>query len=129
MLGIVGGIADITENVLPACLGTGWSGMPKLPSPKTQIVFICFVHLPESLRFGRSTAHRVETTRHICAPSTRTVVSRSADTFEAVRPPIVAACMHPTPTIAPPRTTPPPMAGTSRQCTTFLAGGTSYVGR
>lgn len=49
MLGIVGGIADITENVLPACLGTGWSGMPKLPSPKTQIVFIAllkFVHLP-----------------------------------------------------------------------------------
>lgn len=42
MLGIVGGIADITENVLPACLGTGWSGMPKLPSPKTQIVFIRF---------------------------------------------------------------------------------------
>lgn len=49
MLGIVGGIADITENVLPACLGTGWSGKPKLPSPKTQIVFIAllkFVHLP-----------------------------------------------------------------------------------
>lgn len=46
---MLGGIADITENVLPACLGTGWSGMPKLPSPKTQIVFIAllkFVHLP-----------------------------------------------------------------------------------